>query len=239
MTYLTFHLVFILPPILLLAVASVARLRKGRTQPFGRWIALLCAIAFVYTTPWDNYLVAHEIWWYSVDRVIGTIGYVPIEEYAFFLLQPILAGLWLALLPVRTTTERVGGRAARVAGGLASSLIAAAGVVMLGYERTLYLGLILAWAFPIVAGQWAWHGDVFMRHFRRLLIGVLVPTLYLWIADRIAIGLEIWIISPRYTTGLSLFGLPVEEAVFFLITNLMVVQGLLMFTERRVEVAHR
>ena len=46
------------------------------------------------------------------------------------------------------------------------------------------------------------------------------------ICDRLAIGLGIWEISPQYTTGWHLFGLPIEEAVFFLITNLMVVQGL-------------
>ncbi len=233
MTYLTFHLVFILPPILLLAIAYRKRLSAGNVQPFGRWIALLCAIAFVYTTPWDNYLVANEIWWYSADRVIGTIGYVPIEEYAFFLLQPILAGLWLALLPARSTPKEAGRLAPRVAGGLASLVVAAAGVIMLGFDQTLYLGLILAWAMPVVAGQWALQGDLFLRHQTRLVIGVLVPTLYLWIADRVAIGQEIWIISPTYTTGFNLFGLPIEEAAFFLVTNLMVVQGLLMFTAGR------
>jgi lycopene cyclase domain-containing protein len=58
------------------------------------------------------------------------------------------------------------------------------------------------------------------------LIGTLVPTLYLWVIDRIAIGNGIWRISDAYTTGIQLFGLPIEEATFFLVTNLLVVQGL-------------
>jgi hypothetical protein len=35
-------------------------------------------------------------------------------------------------------------------------------------------------------------------------------------------------ISDRYTTGLGLPGLPVEEMTFFLTTNLFVVQGLVL-----------
>jgi len=35
--------------------------------------------------------------------VVGTIGYVPVEEYLFFLLQPILTGFWLYWLLSRTS----------------------------------------------------------------------------------------------------------------------------------------
>jgi putative membrane protein len=45
-------------------------------------------------------------------------------------------------------------------------------------------------------------------------------------ADALAIHLGIWSISPRYTLGVALGPLPLEEAVFFLLTNLLVVQGL-------------
>ena len=51
----------------------------------------------------------------------------------------------------------------------------------------------------------------------------------LWVADAIAIHLGIWRISERYTLGPAVGPLPLEEAVFFLVTNLLVVQGLLLF----------
>jgi hypothetical protein len=51
----------------------------------------------------------------------------------------------------------------------------------------------------------------------------------LWIADRIAIGNGIWHIAESYTTGLNLFGLPFEEATFFLVTNVLITQGVLLF----------
>ncbi len=239
MTYLQFHLVFIVPAILVLGAVYSRRLRSGSVRPTGRWIALLCAIAFVYTTPWDNYLVAREVWWYHPDRVLGTVGYVPVEEYAFFILQPVLTGLWLAVLPRWERPTVTPQHRPRIVGGLLSVLVALAGALMLRQESTLYMGLILAWAFPIVAVQWAWYGDVFMRNLPRLAAGVGGATLYLWIADRVAIGLEIWIISPEYTTGLHLFGLPIEEAMFFLVTNMMVVQGIAMLAEPREGTAAR
>ncbi len=75
LTYLQFHLVFTLP--LLLALA----LLQGRTrQPWWPLVALV-VIAFVYTTPWDNLLVAWNVWSYPPDRVLARIGYVPVEEY--------------------------------------------------------------------------------------------------------------------------------------------------------------
>ena len=97
---------------------------------------------------------------------------------------------------------------------------------MLGTEKFLYLGLILAWACPIMLLQWSLGADR-IWHRRKLLVSVIgVSTLYLCLADALAIYLEIWTISEIYTTGIKFGSLPLEEAVFFLATNVMVVQGL-------------
>jgi len=230
MSYFTFHLVFILPPILLLAfmqrqpLAGIGGLRA--------WLGLLliALVALVYTTPWDNYLVWRNVWSYGTGRVVGTIGYVPVEEYLFFLLQPILTGLWLYWLvpkeglPVQQHSFLVQG-----SGTLLWIALSVAGALLLQWDPGVYLGLILAWAGPILALQWIVGGAQLWATKRLWLIGTLVPTLYLWIADRIAIWQGIWSISDVFTTGLHLFGLPVEEATFFLVTNLLVVQGLLLF----------
>ncbi|HEY9847710.1 MAG TPA: lycopene cyclase domain-containing protein, partial [Candidatus Caenarcaniphilales bacterium] len=101
MSYFVFHLVFTLPPILLLAL--VQRQPLAGIGGARAWLALpfIVLLALVYTTPWDNYLVWRNVWYYGTDRVVGTIGYVPVEEYLFFLLQPILTGLWLYWLFAR------------------------------------------------------------------------------------------------------------------------------------------
>lgn len=230
MTYLVFHLIFTLPPIGLLALSQ--RQPLAGIGGFRAWLGLLLIVflAVVYTTPWDNYLVWREVWSYGRDRVLGVIGYVPIEEYLFFVLQPILTGLWLywLLSQQRLSLDTEPNNWAKIVGAIVWGALSIAGAWMLQQPAGVYLGLILAWAGPILALQWAIGGGVLWAAKRVWFVGMLVPTLYLWVADRIAIGQGIWEISEFYTTGVKLFGLPMEEATFFWVTNLLVVQGLLL-----------
>lgn len=225
MTYLEFHLAFILPPLLVLGV--VRRRRLAAVHPrAGLLLVVIASIALVYTTPWDNYLVRSGVWSYGEDRVLGTIGYVPIEEYLFFVLQPLLTGLWLYGLLPGTVAEPW--RRARSAGTAAYTAMAVFGAFLLTRPDGTYLGLILVWAAPVLALQWAYGGREIWARRRALALGVGVPTLYLWVADATAIHLGIWEISAAHTLGPALGPLPLEEAVFFLVTNLLVVQGLLL-----------
>jgi lycopene cyclase domain-containing protein len=89
--------------------------------------------------------------------------------------------------------------------------------------------MILVWAAPVVAFLWAVGGPVIWRYRRVVAIAVTVPSVYLWAADRFAIDSGLWTISTDYSTGVHLLGLPVEEAIFFVLTNVLVVQGLLLF----------
>src|SRR6185436_12337140 len=100
MTYFGFLLRFLFIPILILLAITVwdnhkpiPGFRNGRAV----WVAIGIHIllAVVYTTPWDNYLVATGVWYYNPTLVAGfMIGYVPIEEYTFFVGETILSGLW-------------------------------------------------------------------------------------------------------------------------------------------------
>lgn len=229
MTYLEFHLVFLAPPILLLAMTAKHTISK-LPRKAARYLALLALIALAYTTPWDNYLVWRGVWSYGAERVVGAIGYVPIEEYAFFVLQPILTGLWFYRMAVRwPPTEWSGGDRWRWLGASAFAGVTVIGAVLLTIERGTYLGLILVWAGPVLALMWAYAGRSILAMRRAFVAGVAVPTLYLWVADATAIGAGIWTISERYTLGVGAPWLPLEEAIFFLVTNLLVVQGLILF----------
>lgn len=246
MTYLQFHLAFTLPWVALLAVAAVRAWSAGapvagdlgggvRGNRFAAWaLALHAVVAFLYTTPWDNYLVFRAAWGYPEGRVLGTVGFVPVEEYAFFVIQTVLTGLALfALARARGALQhaaapRVRALVERVVGVALLLSIAGAGVVALGSDRSTYLGLILVWAVPVLALQWAFGGDLLLRRWRVLVPAVALPTVYLWVADRFAIAWGIWWISPDLTLGWRPFGLPVEEAVFFLVTNLLVAFGLVL-----------
>lgn len=240
MTYLQYHLVFIVPVLLLLGLVTWRETRGGsgivgvfREHRWAwRTFLLFPLIPLIYTTPWDNYLVFKAVWTYPPERVLGRLGYVPYEEYAFFLLQTLITSLWLYFWLRRAGQAQVNARPAISRWGQAALWLGVAflGALMLRFEHTFYLGLILAWACPVLSGLSAFGGDLVFGRPRVYWLAALPPTLYLWTTDLYAIHAGIWGISPRYTLGWNLFGvLPVEEMVFFLITNLLIVTGLLAF----------
>lgn len=229
MTYLQFHLVFILPPLLVLALASRPHLRRlgARALPSLPAVVLL---ALLYTTPWDSELIRRGVWGYGPERVIGTIGLIPIEEYLFFILQPLLAGLWFyRLAPAPSDDPPPAAPGVRWGGTAVYAALALWGWMLLRREEGTYLGMILAWAAPVLAAQWALTAGRIAAAPRAFALGVAVPTLYLWVADAIAIHLGIWRISETQTLGIKFGPLPLEEAAFFLATTLLCVQGLTLF----------
>lgn len=235
MTYLSFLVYFLLFPISILSIWMFFS-KYGPKRPFIGAITLLCGLAFFYTTPWDNYLVATEVWWYGSDRIIGTIGYVPIEEYCFFFLQTIMTGLWsfavYSLLGYKETSIKIGKKPFVI---MTFLVLEAFGIYALTQEPTRYLGLIISWSLPIIFLQ-LWFGlEILKKNIKLFMITLLPPTIYLWAADTFAIGEGIWAISKNYTVGIEPFGLPIEEAIFFLVTNIMVSQGMILFVGGREE----
>jgi putative membrane protein len=153
---------------------------------------------------------------------------VPFEEYLCFALQTVLTGLIVLLVARRVTPPAppAAGPALRAVGAAALLLVALAGVIGMGAGPTRYLGLITVWAGPVLALQWGFGGDLLLARWRLTVPAIAIPTLYLWFADRIAIGLGTWWFDPGQITGTRLLGLPVEEAAFFLVTNTLIVFGM-------------
>jgi lycopene cyclase domain-containing protein len=246
MTYFSILGVFIMPPLVLLAAATILSDVRSRATPgrekIDRWfypvILIHVGLALLYTTPWDNYLVATGVWWYNPDLVTRiTIGWVPIEEYTFFVLMTLLTGLWMVGLRrwVFRTPSRVrfdpAARRAAVAIGVIIWLISTI-VLLSGWAPGRYLTLILSWAIiPILPQLWL-GADVLWANRRILTLAILPPTLYLWIVDTIALRYGTWVIDPQQTTGITLGVLPIEEMLFFLMTNTIIGFGItLMLSE--------
>jgi lycopene cyclase domain-containing protein len=191
---------------------------------------LLAVIAVIYTTPWDNYLVANRVWWYDPSLVLGiTLGWVPLEEYAFFVVQSLLTGfLTLILLyrlppSVAPASPSVLRRWATL--GILAVWALSAAMLVSGWQPGTYLSLILIWALPAVALQFAFGADILVAHRRTYLAALSLPTIYLWLVDYLAISAGTWTIDPEQTTGIQLGVLPLEEMVFFLATNVLVAGG--------------
>lgn len=97
MTYLQFHLIFILPPIFLLLFLNRRRLHRAHFV----CLFAVCGIALIFTLPWDHAAVARRIWEFDDARILFRVWLLPIEEIAFFILETLAVGLLTILfLPV-------------------------------------------------------------------------------------------------------------------------------------------
>ena len=95
MKYSKFLLVFVAPVVIVSAILALPRMNKRE------WFAVITLpiLAVVWTTPWDNYLVASGVWRYDPKKVWNVIlGYVPLEEYLFFVLQSLAVAFPTILL---------------------------------------------------------------------------------------------------------------------------------------------
>lgn len=99
MTYAQFLAVFLVVPIALLLVGLRKFLRRRHALACG----LVCVIAFVYTTPWDNYAARVKLWTFDPHFAPPShfVFYLPWEEYAFYFLQAILTCLLMVALARR------------------------------------------------------------------------------------------------------------------------------------------
>lgn len=98
MSYLDFLLLFLGTPIAAMLLLVRTRLQRHGGRP----LALTATAALLYTAPWDNAIIRNGVWSYAPSRVLGlVIGAVPIEEYAFYLLQVLLVGLLTAWIVQR------------------------------------------------------------------------------------------------------------------------------------------
>lgn len=237
MSYLEFLLLFVAGPTLLLGLVAWRRASAAGQLARSRWhwwgTGILAAIAFIWTTPWDNYIVANGVWSYGEERVLGVIGYVPIEEYLFFILMPLLNGAFFALCfpygaQVNSTwkARQTVPRLLWVIAGL--SVMLTAGLLWRN-EQFTYLSTTLLWFVPPLLTQWLFDPGALARNFKVLLTATLAPTLYLSVADTYAIRNGIWTIHDATRTGWEIASLPIEEALFFFITSLLLAQGLTLW----------
>ncbi|SDF80688.1 hypothetical protein SAMN04488067_10915 [Halorubrum xinjiangense] len=230
LTYLQFHLVFSLPVLgLLWYLAPRYDAVRQRRATVG--IAILVAIAYLYTTPWISYMIRQGAWWYADGAVLVRALSIPLGEYLFFTIQTVVTAFALHLIGFDPTfREGDFDRAPRIAGVVAGVAMVGGGLWLTTLDPSyLYLGGLIAWVGPVVALQWAVGGGYLVRTPKMWLAATLLPAAYFWVADRIAIAMGTWQLSTEYTTGIAVLGLPIEEMLFFAAAGVMTVNGLVLF----------
>ncbi|KAI1392275.1 Squalene/phytoene synthase-domain-containing protein [Hypoxylon trugodes] len=233
--YALVHVKYTIPPAILLTFVLKPLLTK--LDLYKSFTLIL--VAFFSTLPWDSYLIRHGVWTYPPDAIAGPrlLG-VPAEELFFFVIQtyitsmlyillnkPILHAQFLTnqhnLSPTLRWIRTIG--QAFLIGCFAASV----SLVRKGGEGT-YLGLILIWACPFALLTWSFSGYFLIRlPLFCVATPIIVPTVYLWVVDEFALGRGTWAIEPGTKLGWCVWGsLEIEEALFFLATNTLIVFGM-------------
>ncbi|MCJ1285905.1 hypothetical protein MMC26_005247 [Xylographa opegraphella] len=237
--YALVHLFYTIPP----AIALTLLYRPFLTRLDVYKILFLIIIAVVATTPWDSYLIHNRVWTYPTNAIIGpTLFSIPAEEIFFFVIQTYNTSLLYLIFstptfhPVYLCGESVnGGRALRKWRWLGQAILIVgilSGVNLVAKKgEGFYLGLILVWAGPFVLLLWTLAYQFLLGlPWTNTILPITAPTLYLWIVDTLALKRGTWVIESGTKLGWHLWdGLEIEEAVFFLATNLLIVFGLVAF----------
>ena len=252
MTYFGFLFFFLCIPLLAMSWTTFIDQRSHQNAPLSASPRAVCLaiglhliLALVYTTPWDNYLVATGVWFYNPRLVTGlVIGWVPIEEYTFFVLQTLLSGLWWWFLARRVWPAKSSFQPAvrfRLAALPAPVLLCLASLVLLilSFKPATYLALECIWALPPIIIQLIFGADILWQHRGLVVLTILPLTLYLSLADALAISSGTWVIARGQSLNVFIGALPLEELVFFLLTNTLIAFGitLLLAPESRVRAA--
>ncbi len=92
-------------------------------------------------------------------------------------------------------------------------------------ESFTYLLWLVPFAAPILVGQWLAFPGFLRRTAPRWLGASLFLAAYFSLCDVVGIACGVWTVAGSTTTGWRLFGvLPIEEALFFVLSTLMVSQ---------------
>ncbi|KAL8677158.1 MAG: hypothetical protein Q9186_006393 [Xanthomendoza sp. 1 TL-2023] len=238
--YALVHLYYNIPPAILLTACFYPLCTKIDVYK----ILFLILIAVVSTTPWDSYLIHQRIWTYPADAIVGpTLFRIPAEEIFFFVIQTYNTSLLYlsaskpTFHPIHLRGEKLlhDGRRLRLwrwlgAVFLLGLIFLGAGMIA-GNGKGLYMGLIIVWAGPFILMLWMLSYQLLINlPLSNTLFPILAPTWYLWIVDTIALRRGTWVIETGTKLGWHLWdGLDVEEAFFFLVTNTLIVLGLVAF----------
>ena len=111
---------------------------------------------------------------------------------------------------------------------IALLVLAVVGVVLIQTEATLYLGVIFAFMAPVIAFQWWVGGHLLLHRKKEWALGILGPSIYLITLDQWAIREGVWVISDRFTTGIRILGVQLEQVLIYSVTTALVVNATVM-----------
>ncbi len=219
---------------LLVALNGSHAWTAGESLAFG----LVLLAVMIFTTPWDNLAAKWGIWGFPREKYSLRIGYLPVEEYAFFLLQSVNVMLAVRLLfclfPNWMTGQETGiGKWTLLCLGV-SAIPWGIVALQLRWLRKksgphVNYAIHLAWFLPVIYAQWVLAPWLFLAHAGLLAVVTAAFGVYYTLADLAAVRAGTWFFDEKQITGVKLGRiLPWEEIAFFFLTTLLVAQSYLL-----------
>ncbi len=242
LTYLRFHLIFNVPLLILLAAFN---LPQPWTTDEGLALGSVLLAVMIFTTPWDNLAAKWGIWSFPREKYSLRIGYLPVEEYAFFLLQSVNVMLAVRLLfclfpDWQSGQETEIGKSTLGCLGISVFAWIVIAVQLKWLRRKagprVNYAIHLVWFLPVIYAQWVLAPWLFFAHAGLLALITATFGVYYTLADLAAVRAGTWFFDEKQITGAKLGRiLPWEEIVFFFLTSLLVAQSylLLLPSDRR------
>jgi lycopene cyclase domain-containing protein len=233
-TYFRFHWIFNVPLLVLLILAGW---RGTWTEGTGMTILWVVLAAVVFTTPWDNLAARWGIWGFPRAKYSRLLGYLPVEEYLFFVLQSLnvmfavrallyLCPAWRHPVVLHFSTMNW----ICVAVSTPTWIVFGFELRKWGRQRgsRMNYALHLVWFLPVIYLQWIIAPLLLSTHLGVLAVVAGAFGLYYTVADLIAVRAGLWFFDEKQITGHKIAGLPWEEIAFFFLTSLLVAQSFLL-----------
>lgn len=228
LTYLEVHLYYTLPVIFL----SLIVYRPFYTKADTFKITFLSLVSLATASPWDNYIVYHKAWWYCPNCVLFVIGYVPIEEYSFFVIMTVMTTIFTSMvmrwelptlhLKATSSLQFMVVRYVPILGFASAAVWGWFNAIP--NTQTFYGGCILWYTMPVLALLWWGASNYIVSRFVPFAISIIIPTIYLCWVDLIALRAGTWHINEATSTGIFVIDvLPLEEFGFFFLVNCVLV----------------
>jgi len=100
-------------------------------------------------------------------------------------------------------------------------------------DRFEYLRHLVFWIGPFIVLQWVIGWKILRRNLRAVVGPTVIAGVYYSVADSFAIRSGLWFFGEGQTLGWELGNVPFEEALFFVLTALLVAQSVVLLLPQR------
>ena len=224
-TYAQLLMVFMIIPTVMLTVYPPSLIYHPLFKKIAKLIIFLLIIAVIQASIWDNYGTYVGIWTFD-NRVFGHIGFLPLEEYTWILMQVMISVIFTMRVciilspdkPVRKNQDMKFRIIFTLCGAIIylSLMLYGANCLYsyLGTESTetnenkqyLCSSIILSFFTPFILLQWFYFSKGFYQYKMIWFLSWFIPGIYTYIIDCIAVHQKIWIFDYSYTLNIWLFG---------------------------------